>query len=162
SRDGYICVLPSSNKHWQTLCVAAGREELLEDPRLASRATRTRHRAEVTAILEEVIASKTTQEWLDVLPGAGVPCMQINMLEDVVADPHLHDVGFWHEAEHPTEGRIRLMRPPYTLSKSPAEIRTMPPRFGQDTAAVLAELGYSEDQIAAMLEAGAAMASPPK
>ncbi len=162
SRDGYICVLPSSNKHWQTLCVVAGREELLEDPRLASRATRTRHRAEVTAILEEVIASKTTQEWLDVLPGAGVPCMQINMLEDVVADPHLHDVGFWHEAEHPTEGRIRLMRPPYTLSKSPAEIRTMPPRFGQDTAAVLAELGYSEDQIAAMLEAGAAMASPPK
>lgn len=162
SKDGFICVLPSSDKHWRALCAAAGRKALLEDPRFATRAARTQHRAVVADMLAEIIESKTNREWLDILPGAGVPCMQINLLDEVVTDPHLRDVGFWYEADHPEEGRIRLMRAPYTLSKSPATIRTLPPRFGQDTAAVLAELGYSAEQIAAMIEAGAAMAAEPK
>lgn len=162
SKDGFICVLPSSDKHWQALCAASGREALLEDPRFATRAARTQHRAVVADMLAEIIESKTNREWLDILPGAGVPCMQINLLDEVVTDPHLRDVGFWYEADHPEEGRIRLMRAPYTLSKSPATIRTLPPRFGQDTASVLAELGYSAEQIAAMIEAGAAVAAEPK
>jgi crotonobetainyl-CoA:carnitine CoA-transferase CaiB-like acyl-CoA transferase len=162
SKDGFICVLPSSDKHWRALCAASGREALLEDPRFATRAARTQHRAVVADMLAEIIESKTNREWLDILPGAGVPCMQINLLDEVVTDPHLRDVGFWYETDHPEEGRIRLMRAPYTLSKSPATIRTLPPRFGQDTAAVLAELGYSAEQIAAMIEAGAAVAAEPK
>jgi crotonobetainyl-CoA:carnitine CoA-transferase CaiB-like acyl-CoA transferase len=97
-----------------------------------------------------------------VLPGAGVPCMQINSLQEVVDDPHLADVGFWHEADHPTEGKIRMMKPPYTLTKSPATIRTMPPRFGEHTGDILRELGYSPEQIAAMLKAGSAVAEEPK
>ncbi len=162
SKDGFICVLPSSDKHWRTLCAASGREELLADPRFATRAARTLNRPLVAEALADIIATQTNEEWLAVLPGAGVPCMQINLLDDVVTDPHLRDVGFWYEADHPDEGQIRLMRAPYTLSKTPPSIRTLPPRFGQDTAAVLAELGYSDEQIAAMVEAGAAVAAPPK
>lgn len=162
SKDGFICVLPSSNKHWQAVIKASGRMELLDNPMLASRASRSGHRAEVLEVLEGIIASKTTQEWLDVLPGAGVPCMQINSLQEVVDDPHLADVGFWHEADHPTEGKIRMMKPPYTLTKSPATIRTMPPRFGEHTGDVLRELGYSPEQIAAMLKAGSAVAAEPR
>lgn len=162
SKDGFICVLPSSDKHWRALCAASGREELLADPRFATRAARTLNRAVVADALAEIVATKTNEEWLAVLPGAGVPCMQINLLNDVVSDPHLRDVGFWHEADHPDEGRIRLMRAPYTLSKTPPSIRSLPPRFGQDTAAVLAELGYSDEQIAAMVEAGAAVAASPR
>lgn len=162
SKDGFICVLPSSDKHWRVLCAASGREELLDDPRFATRAARTQNRALINDTLGEIVATKTNREWLDVLPDAGVPCMQINLLDDVVADPHLADVGFWHEADLPEEGRIRMMRAPYSLSKSPPSIRSLPPRFGQDTAAVLSELGYSEEQIAAMIDAGAAVAAPPK
>jgi formyl-CoA transferase len=160
SKDGFICVLPSSNKHWQAVIVASGREDLRTNPMFASRATRSSHRAEVLEILEGIVATKTTQEWMGVLPDAGVPCMQINSLQDVVDDPHLADVGFWHEADHPTEGKIRMMKPPYTLTKSPATIRTLPPRFGEHTSDVLGELGYSPEQIAAMLAAGAAIAEP--
>ena len=108
-------------------------------------------------MLSDLAATKTTKEWVDALAEAGVPGMHINSLEEVVSDPHLADVGFWVETDHPTEGRIRLMRPPYTLSKTPPDIRTLAPSFGQHTAEVLTELGYSEAQIAAMLEAGAAM-----
>ncbi len=162
SKDSFICILPSSDKHWRVLCAAAGQEALLQDPVFATRAARTQNRAVVNDKLGEIVAMKTNKEWLDVLPGGGVPCMQINLLPEVVADPHLADVGFWHEADHPGEGKIRLMRPPYTLSKSPATIRNLPPRFGQDTASVLTELGYSEAQIAAMLAAGAVVAAEPK
>ncbi len=160
SKDGYICVLPSSDRHWQTVVKAAGRTELMDDPRFATRPARTKNRAVVADTLAEIVAEKTTAEWLAVLPGAGVPCMQINLLEDVVSDPHLADVDFFFETDIPGEGGVRLMQPPYRLSKTPAEIRTMPPRFGQHTADVLGELGYSDTQIEAMLAAGAAVAEP--
>jgi len=159
SKDGHVCVLPSSDKHWRAVLTIAGREDLLLDPRFKDRASRQAHRAELADLLAELAKTLTTQEWVAALAEAGVPGMQINTLEEVVADPHLADVGFWHQAEHPSEGEIRLMRPPYTLSKTPAEIRTLPPKFGQHTAEVLAELGYTAEQIAAMLETGAAAAS---
>lgn len=156
TKDGHVCILPSSDKHWRAVLTIAGREDLLSDPRFKNRASRLAHRAELTDLLGELAKTRTTREWVDALAEGGVPGMQINTLEEVVHDPHLADVGFWVEAEHPTEGRIRMMRPPYSLSKTPPEIRTQPPKFGQHTAEVLAELGYSDEQIAAMLEAGAA------
>jgi crotonobetainyl-CoA:carnitine CoA-transferase CaiB-like acyl-CoA transferase len=102
--------------------------------------------------------TRPTAEWVAELAEAGVPCMQINSLDEVVADPHLNAVGFWQEHEHDSEGTIRLMAPPYSLSKTPPTIRSMPPRFGEHTAEVLAELGYDDETVKAMLEAGAAVA----
>ena len=58
--------------------------------------------------------------------------------------------------DHPTEGRIRLMNPPYTLSASPATIRRPPPKYGEHTRAILAELGYDDAAIDRMIERGAA------
>ena len=159
TKDGHVCILPSSDKHWRAVLTIAGREDLLSDPRFKDRASRLAHRAELTTMLSDLAKSRTTADWVDALAEAGVPGMQINTLEEVVTDPHLADVGFWQHVTHPTEGDIRLMRPPYTLSKTPAEIRTLPPLYGQHTAEVLAELGYSEDQIAAMIKAGAAAGS---
>ncbi len=157
TKDGHVCILPSSDKHWAAVLKIIGREDLLSDPRFKDRAARLAHRGELTQMLSDLAATKTTKEWVDALAEAGVPGMHINSLEEVVSDPHLADVGFWVETDHPTEGRIRIMRPPYTLSKTPPDIRTHAPSFGQHTAEVLTELGYSEAQIAAMLEAGAAM-----
>lgn len=156
--DGYMCVLATSDKHWRGLTKAGGRPELAEDSRYNTRAKRLKCRQEIVELTAEMAKTRPTAEWVAELAEAGVPCMQINSLDEVVADPHLKDVNFWPEFNHPSEGRIRLMAPPYTLSETPAEIRTMPPRFGQHTAEVLAELGYDEKTIAAMLEAGAAIA----
>ncbi len=156
--DGFICVLPTSDKHWHGVFKAADREDLRDDPRFADRKTRMENRPFVNAELERLMATRTTAYWAKALAEAGVPCMPISTLDEVLTDGHLADVGFWHMADHPTEGQIRLMQPPVSLSRSPAEIRTLPPRFGQHTREVLAELGYGEGEIEAMLEAKAARA----
>jgi len=158
--DGYICALPASDRHWRSFLKAAGREELLDNPVLESRQTRSTHMKAVMAIMEEIMATRTTAQWVEALTEAGIPCMPISTLEDVVADPHLADVGFWHEFDHPSEGRVRLMNPPYSLSKTPAKINRPPPRFGQHTRTVLAELGYGEAEIQRLIDAGAVIAAP--
>lgn len=155
--DGHVCILATSDKHWRGLTDAAGRPELQTDPRFKDRPSRLAHRQELIDLITEMAKTRKTAEWVEALAVAGVPCMQINTLEEVVADPHLADVGFFPEFDHPSEGRIRLMAPPYRLSKTAPEIRRMPPRFGEHTAEVLAELGYGADAIEAMLTAGAAI-----
>lgn len=159
--DGHVCILATSDRHWRGLTEAAGRPELQTDPRFDNRPNRLANRQELIDAMGEMVKTKTTAEWVRLLADAGVPCMQINSLDDVVADPHLADVGFFPEFDHPSEGRIRLMAPPMRLSKTPPTIRRLPPRFGEHTAEVLAELGYDDRQIEAMLAAGAAIAEKP-
>ena len=157
TKDGHICALPGSDKHWRGLLSAIGREDLWDNPILQNRDERRENIDAVNALIGELMAERTTAEWVTVLAEAGVPCMPISTLDDVVADGHLADVGFWHETEHPSEGRVRLMKPPYTLSKSPADIRRDPPRFGEHTRTILAEHGYDAEEIARLLADGAAM-----
>ena len=130
----------------------------MQDPRFASRRTRTANRRDVMEILEGVMRERPTAFWAETLAAAGVPCMPISSLDEVVADPHLADVGFWHEADHPTEGPIRLMNPPVGLSASPADIRRLPARFGEHTREILGELGYGPGEIEALIASGAARA----
>ena len=141
--DGYLCMLPSSDKHWRTVLEIAGRPELMHDPRFANRKSRTTNRREIMPILEELLGKQPTTFWTEALAEGGVPCMPISTLDDVVADPHLDDVGFWHDAEHPTEGAIRLMNPPIGLSATPAAIDRLPARCGEHTREILGEIGYA-------------------
>ncbi len=158
TKDGFICVLASSDKHWRAVLEAAGRPELMDDPRYATRRARFARRDEIQAELESWMLEKTTEEWAGPLTEAGVPCMPVRSLEQVVADPHLAEVGFWHEIDHPSEGRLRLMAPSLTLNRSPASIRRPPPRQGQHTREILAEAGFDDAAVEQLLASGAAAA----
>ncbi len=157
TKDGHICALPGSDKHWRGMLTAIDREDLWENPIIKDRNARRENIDAVNALIGELMAERTTAEWLPLLAEAGVPCMPISTLSDVVADGHLGDVGFWHETELPIEGKVRLMKPPYTLSKSPATIRRDPPRFGEHTRAILAEHGYDAETVERLLAEGAAL-----
>ena len=104
----------------------------------------------------EALTQRTTAEWLEIFAAADVPAAGYNSIDDLLTDPHLQDVGFWHFDEHPTEGRIRRTRTPVTF-RGGMRAETLPaPRLGQQTRAILAELGFDDAAIEAMLASGAA------
>lgn len=155
--DGYIAILPYLDAHWTTFCERAGRRDLLEDPRFANLAARLKHIAETYAETEKTIATRTTQDWLDLFAGTSIPTVRVNRLEDLAADPHLEAVGFWSFVEHPTEGRLRAPAFPVNFGATPADIRRHAPCMGEHTVEVLREAGLSDAEIDALCASGAAL-----
>jgi crotonobetainyl-CoA:carnitine CoA-transferase CaiB-like acyl-CoA transferase len=160
TRDGYITIRPNNDRQAFAFFDAIGRPELKTDPRFSSPIRRTENAADYFTVQVEALAQRTTAEWLEVFAAADVPAAGYNTIDDLLTDPHLQDVGFWQTDEHPTEGRIRRTRTPVTFRGGMREETLPAPRLGQHTREVLAELGYAEGEIAAMLGSGAAQEMP--
>lgn len=155
TKDGlYLAVLPYWDNHWHTFCTLSGNTELAEDPRFSSMALRLQNINDSYKATGEIIATKSRQAWIDLLGETNVPMMIVNTLDSLLTDPHLVATGFWQEAEHPTEGKIRMSKPPMNFSKTPASIRTLAPRLGEHSVEVLREAGLNESVIDAMLANG--------
>lgn len=147
TKDGYIGLLPYTDKQWDQFFEAAGYgETIAKDPRFSDYFTRMKHIGELYALVEEAAKTKTTQEWLDVLKPLSIPVVKTNRLDDLPQDPHLQAVDFFQTFEHPAVGRYLQMRPPVKFSKTPANVRRHPPELGQHTEEVLAEIGVDEGQ----------------
>jgi crotonobetainyl-CoA:carnitine CoA-transferase CaiB-like acyl-CoA transferase len=157
TRDGYVAILPYMNAHWDTFCDVTGHPELKDDPRFRTMGDRTRNIDDTYAQTARIMATRNTQEWLDLFAATSVPINRVNTLADLADDPHLRETGFWKTVEHPTEGRLRTTAFPVSFSATPAdETRRHAPRLGEHTRELLAELGYAEERIESMLASGAA------
>lgn len=154
TRDGKLAVLVYNNKQWTAFARIAGREDLVEDPRFRTLPDRSRNLDAWNDAVAEVIATRTTAEWIEVLGQAGVPAMPVNSTEDLFSDPHLNDVGFFKALDHPIDGKLCLPGFPVHFSKTPGGFDTPAPQQGADTKAVLNEAGFSPERIAALDEAG--------
>jgi crotonobetainyl-CoA:carnitine CoA-transferase CaiB-like acyl-CoA transferase len=141
TKDGYIGLVPYSDEQWAQFFEIGGRPEVFQDPRFSTYAARTENINDLYAMIEEVAATKTTDEWLALLDAANIPAMRYNTMEAVLTDPHLTQVGFFQERVHPQAGAYRAMKHPVTFSDSPASIRLDPPCLGADTETVLESLG---------------------
>jgi crotonobetainyl-CoA:carnitine CoA-transferase CaiB-like acyl-CoA transferase len=160
TRDGYVAILPYMNAHWETFCDVTGHPELKTDPRFASMGERTRNIDDTYAETARIMATRTTQEWLDLFAPTSVPVNRVNSLADLATDPHLVETGFWKTIEHPTEGRLRTTAFPVSFSDTPAdELRRHAPRLGEHTRELLEELGYTAERIESLLASGAARAA---
>ena len=155
TRDGYIAILPYLDAHWKTFCEVSGRTDLLEDPRFTTLSDRVKNIDDTYDETAKTMATRTTQEWLDVFGETSVPTNMVNTLEDLVDDPHLKAVDFWEVVDHPTEGKIRMTKFPVSFSETPADIRRLPPRLGEHSIELLKEAGLSQAEIDKMLESGA-------
>lgn len=148
--DGWICVSANTDAQAFGFFDAIGRPELRDDPRYNSVAARLRHVADYFSLRAEALALRTTADWLDRLRARHVPAMQVNSLDDLFTDPHLSDVGLVERQFHHSEGDVLALRPTAKFSHGlPAQSDT--PRLGEDSEAVLTELGYSNAEIAALL-----------
>jgi crotonobetainyl-CoA:carnitine CoA-transferase CaiB-like acyl-CoA transferase len=143
--DGHIGLLPYTDKQWDQFFAAAGMDSFSQDPRFSDYATRAKHIHELYALVDKVTPTKTTQEWLDLLKPLSIPVVKTARLDDLPDDPHLNAVGFFERYDHPEAGPYNAMKPPVRFTGTPSNIRRHPPRLGQDTAALRAEMGLKAD-----------------
>lgn len=146
--DGYICVIPYNNRHWQHFFALIGRPELATDERFSQQAARSKHIDTLYAIVGESMGARPTAEWLTLLEAADIPCGPMNTPDDLFNDPHLQAVGMFPEIDHPTEGRLRHIKVPVKFSKTPGGLQRYAQRLGGSSLEILKEIGYSEAHIA--------------
>ena len=154
TRDGFICVLVYNDKQWKSFCEAIGRPEMMSDHRYSSQAARAKYIPEIYDALAELMRTRTTAEWTDLLERADIPVARMNSIADVVHDPHLAASGFFATENHPTEGKLLAPRTPTDWSASPPGVPEPAPRLGQHSAEVLREAGYTNDEITELARRG--------
>jgi crotonobetainyl-CoA:carnitine CoA-transferase CaiB-like acyl-CoA transferase len=153
--DGHLMVAVGNDGLWRRFAAAIGLGDLADDRRFATNPDRVRNREELLAVLEEALAARTSAEWADILTEAGVPAGPINTVPEALSHPQVLAREMVVETEHPQAGRLRMLGSPIKLSAQPPAVRSAPPGLGEHTDEVLAELGLTAEEIAAMREEGA-------
>jgi crotonobetainyl-CoA:carnitine CoA-transferase CaiB-like acyl-CoA transferase len=155
TKDGYICTLVYSDKHWRSFFDTIDQPQVFEgDSRFSSQAERLKHIDEVYAYLAGILSTRTTNEWLAALTAADIPVARMNSLDDILADEHVRAIEFLRTRMHPSEGAIREIGIPTEWSVSQPAIRRHAPTLGEHSVEILQELGFSADVIKSLLRDG--------
>ncbi len=165
TRDGYIVVALAfgAENQWQLLCAILGVVELLDDERFETSGKRTANHAALEPVLNAAFAKRTTAAWLTELRPAGIPCGPVNTIADAAASPQVAARRMLTSVTHPKGMSLTIVDSPVKLSRTPGGIKGPPPTVGQDTRAVLRELGgLDEARIDTLLSAGIVLETDPK
>ena len=155
TQDGLVCLVVYTDDQWKAFMRVVGEAERFEsDPRFADGESRTQHVEALYEILADKLRTKTTQEWRELLEPLGIPVLPAHTFESLLDDPHLQDIGFFQQFEHPTEGVLRTMAVPSEWPQTPLPPLRPPPLLGEHSGQVLAEAGYSPQQIREMVQTG--------
>jgi len=152
--DGDMILAIGNDGQFARFCELAGHAEWSGDLRFATNAARVKNRSALIPLLRQATVMKTTAEWIALLENAAVPCGPINDLAGVFADPQVRHRGLHVEMPHAAGGNAPQVGNPIRFSATPIDYRLAPPLLGQDTDAVLRELGRDAADIAALRAAG--------
>jgi crotonobetainyl-CoA:carnitine CoA-transferase CaiB-like acyl-CoA transferase len=154
TQDGYVGVNVYTDKHWHKFFAISGHPEMSEDPRFRDIEGRTHNIALLYDFLAHVFATKTTAEWLELLTEGDIPAIEMHTPETLLDDAHMRAVGFFVEEEHPTEGLLRSLGIAQTWSRTTPELRHHAPPLGANSTEVLAEYGFTDPEIDALVSSG--------
>lgn len=143
--DGYLCAMPYTDAHWQRFFIEAGAPDLAVDERFTGIAARTRNIERLYELAAQFIAGRSTEAWLEIFNKLEIPASRMNRLHDLLQDEHLCATGFFETIHDPAMGQMRFPGVPVKFNHRRPPV-VMPPRLGQHTDELLAEIGMSPKQ----------------
>ena len=148
--DGYINIATTGEQIWERLCNTIGAPELIDDPRYVDGPTRLANREDCNSDLQVHLSKKSSEDWIDILNEAGVPCGPIYKMDEMWADPHVQHLSMTRQVDHRELGTYDIVRNATSLSGSPDVPYRPSPERGQHTREILLEFGFTESEIEAM------------
>ncbi len=154
--DGAVNIAASGGRLWIRFLEVAGATELAEHPDYVTADLRSKNRAQLNEVVAEIMAKRTSQDWIESLSEAGVPCGPINSIDQTFAEPQVRHLGIATPMQHPAKGDIKVVGQPVHLERTPqpGAVRKPTPELGQHTDEVLTELGYDRGRIDELRDAG--------
>ena len=148
TRDGHINIAAGEQAMWERLCRALGAEQLSAKPEYATGELRSQNRAACNRDISAVTRTRTSGEWLGIFEQGGVAAGPIYKIDEMFADPQVRHLKMAVPVRHPVIGEIELVGQPFTLTRTPSEIRSATPECGEHTDEILHELGCRDAEIA--------------
>ena len=155
AQDGWVILQTIGDEMFERWARLVGREDLISNADFANDALRQKNRAVITDAMNEWLQSKTADEAISILNSARLPAGRVLSLDEAVQDPHVVATNLLHTISCAGDQPIRIANTPVRLSETPGSIRTGPPGAGEHTAAILAELGFTQAEIDGLIEAQA-------
>lgn len=153
--DGYVTIGAGNDRLWKRLVEdALGKPEWMEDPRFLTLPDRMRNIDELEREIEAITTQKTTDEWIEIVDKAGVPCGPVLTYDQTWEDPQVLARDMVAEVEHPIIGPMKTIAPPTKFSDMEFAVRRPAPWLGQHTAEVLREAGVPDERIDQLFEDG--------
>jgi CoA:oxalate CoA-transferase len=152
--DGLLNIAANKQEQFEAVCRVVGRPEWILDRRFAERHARLQHRAELKALLEQALASRSADEWWRRLNEVGVPAGPVYSVPQALDHPQIAERGMLATfKDAPGVGRdIRVVRTGFKLNGQAPAVASPPPTLGEHTERILADLGYSSEEIEQLKE----------
>ncbi len=145
--DGAVNIAVAGETIWQRFAKAVGRPEWIDSDDYKDNAARLARRDELNGKIEEITSTWKSNDLVTMLLDKGVPCGEINRIDEVFEDPQVQHLGIAQEAETLPFGKTRLLGQPVVLTGTPSRIVQHPPERGENTQEILAEIGYDGERV---------------
>ena len=159
--DGWISFTVNTDPQVKAFLRVTGRDDLLEDPRFNSVAARAKNVKEWFELRGAPLTGKATKEWVALMRSVDIAVQPCNTLESLPEDEHLKAVGLVSTEQHPTEGSVAAIRSTIRFDDAYPSLRSPSQPKGWETCSVLLDAGYSPEEVATLIDEGAAVASMP-
>lgn len=155
TKDGQISLVIGNERQWERFCIdVIEKPEWLTDERFATNSARMANRETFRPMLNALLAADTRENWIAKFRKAGVPAGSVRDLTESLNAPEVRARDLVKSVEHPRAGRLDMVTSPIRYSATPVADPVTPPTLGQDSRSVLADHGFSAEDIAALAEAG--------